>query len=88
MERPARPWTIGWAQAVACCQRSADLFHEVGFRYREAVSLNGLGDAHHATGDAAAAQRVWQQALNIFHDLDHAHAERVRAKLAACSPSD
>ena len=60
-----------------------ELFRETGERYREAVTLHSCGDAYLAAGDPAAAWQVWQQALAIFDELNHAHAEQVRAKLRA-----
>ncbi len=55
----------------------------MGERYREAVTLNGVGDTHLAAGDPQAARDAWQQALVIFDDFHHAHADQVRTKLTA-----
>jgi DNA-binding SARP family transcriptional activator len=70
-------------EAAACYQRALGLIREFGDRWREAVTLTHLGDTQHAAGDQPAACQTWQHALVILEDLDHPHAEKVRAKLAA-----
>ena len=43
---------------------------------------HGLGQACHAVGDPSTAGRHWQQALELFAELDTPEAEQVRAQLA------
>jgi tetratricopeptide (TPR) repeat protein/transcriptional regulator with XRE-family HTH domain len=69
------------AEAAACYQRALSLFRESGARFGEADVLAHLGDTHDASGELAQAREAWQQALAIFEDLQHADAEKVRAKL-------
>ena len=70
-------------EAATCYQRALSLIREFGDRWREAVTLTHLGDTHHATGDQPEARQTWEHALAILEDLDHPHAAKVRAKLAA-----
>jgi hypothetical protein len=53
-----------------------------GQRYYAAGTLDRLGDAQRAAGDAAAAGDAWRRALEILSALDHPDADDVRAKLA------
>jgi hypothetical protein len=41
-----------------------------------------LGDTQHTAGDREAARGSWRQALSIFQELQHPHAERVEGELA------
>jgi class 3 adenylate cyclase/tetratricopeptide (TPR) repeat protein len=43
--------------------------------------LTDLGDNYQAVGDLDNARRTWQDALQIFDDLHHPHAEGLRARL-------
>jgi tetratricopeptide (TPR) repeat protein len=58
------------------------LYRQLGDRYYEADTLAHLGDAHDAVGAAEPARAAWRQALQILEQLQHAEADRVRAKLA------
>ncbi|HEU5108265.1 MAG TPA: tetratricopeptide repeat protein [Micromonosporaceae bacterium] len=69
------------AQAIDCYRKAIDLFVGLGDRYQEAVTLNRLGDTHRAAGDEEAARAAWRRSLDAFGDVDHVHAEEVRAKL-------
>lgn len=69
-------------EAVACYEQALTLQRELDGRHNQAAILHHLGDAQLARGAAGPARRAWQQALGILTDLEHADAERVRAKLA------
>ncbi len=71
------------AEAAACYQRALNIARQAGARFNEAGTLTRLGDNRHAAGELAQAQRAWQQALTILEDLQHNHADQVRAKLAS-----
>jgi tetratricopeptide (TPR) repeat protein len=73
-------------QAVESYQRSLDLYQEIGDRSAMADVLIHLGEACRSAGDVAGARAAWRQAVDILAELDHAGAERVRAKLAALEP--
>ena len=68
-------------QAIVCCLRAIALFRDNGDRHTEAVILTNMGDIQHATGDADAAGKAWQQALTILDELDHPDADHVKARL-------
>jgi DNA-binding SARP family transcriptional activator/tetratricopeptide (TPR) repeat protein len=72
-----------YEQAVTSYQHAIDLYQNAGDRFNEADSLIGLGDTHEAAGNTDAAHTTRQHALNILDELDHPHAERVRARLRA-----
>jgi tetratricopeptide (TPR) repeat protein/transcriptional regulator with XRE-family HTH domain len=72
-----------FAEATACYQRALSLYREAGDRFYEADTLSYLGDTHHDAGEQAQARQAWQQALAILEDLQHPHADQVRAKLAS-----
>jgi tetratricopeptide (TPR) repeat protein/transcriptional regulator with XRE-family HTH domain len=69
------------AQAVTCYQNALRFRREAGQRYHQAVSLTGLGDAWHGSGDWDAAREAWQEALAILDNLGHHDAAQLRAKL-------
>jgi DNA-binding SARP family transcriptional activator len=71
------------AEAAACYQRALSIAREAGARFHEAVALTHLGDTRHAADEQAQARQDWQQALAILEDLQHPHADQVRAKLAS-----
>jgi tetratricopeptide (TPR) repeat protein len=71
------------AEAASCYQRALRIFRESGARFDEADTLTRLGDTRHAAGEPAQALEAWQQALAILQDLQHPHADQVRAKLAS-----
>ncbi|MFI6262136.1 BTAD domain-containing putative transcriptional regulator [Micromonospora sp. NPDC051006] len=72
-------------QALSCYQEALGLYRKLGDRMNEAVTLRHLGETRHAAGDLAAARKCWQQALDIFVDLDHPDAEQVREQLRQAS---
>jgi tetratricopeptide (TPR) repeat protein len=69
-------------RALACYQRALAMRRELGDRYNEAGVLAKLGDAHHAHGDGPGARAAWRQAAEIFDELHHPDADRVRSRLA------
>ncbi len=71
------------AEAAACYQRALSLHRESGDRFLEAEALTHLGDTRHAAGELAKAREAWQQSLAILEDLEHPHADQVRANLAS-----
>ncbi|MFD1149003.1 hypothetical protein [Saccharothrix hoggarensis] len=56
------------------------LFRELGDPYREATSLDRLGDALEATGDRPGAG-AWTRALAVLEPLDHPDTIEIQAKL-------
>jgi tetratricopeptide (TPR) repeat protein len=67
--------------AVSCYQQAAAVYAEFGaFWYRAEVLMN-LGDTHEAAGDQQAARELWEEALEVFEQLHHPDAERLRARL-------
>jgi hypothetical protein len=69
------------AEAVTSYHTALELWRAVGDRYNEAGTLTRLGDTYADSGDAEAAHGAWTRALDIFVELGHADADRVRAKL-------
>jgi DNA-binding SARP family transcriptional activator len=74
------------AGAAACYQHALSIFREVGGRYNEADTLTNLGDTRDAAGDQDQARDAWLKALAILDELQHADADRVRAKLRQAGP--
>lgn len=74
------------AEALTAYERALELFRAAGDRYNTGESLHRIGELH-APADPAAARAVWQEALDILTDLDHADAAEVRAKLVALDNS-
>jgi tetratricopeptide (TPR) repeat protein len=68
-------------EALSCYLSAIALYRQLGDRYYEADTLTHLGDAHDAMGAPEAARAAWRQALRILEQLQHAGADRVRAKL-------
>jgi tetratricopeptide (TPR) repeat protein/transcriptional regulator with XRE-family HTH domain len=71
------------AEAAACYLRAVSTLRKAGDRFLEAETLTHLGDTRHTAGELAQARHAWQQALAILQDLQHPHADQVRAKLAS-----
>jgi DNA-binding SARP family transcriptional activator/tetratricopeptide (TPR) repeat protein len=68
-------------EAMGCYLSAIALYRQLGDRYYEADTLVHLGDAHDAVGAPEAARAAWRQALRILEQLQHAEADRVRARL-------
>jgi DNA-binding SARP family transcriptional activator/tetratricopeptide (TPR) repeat protein len=71
-----------YEEAMGCYRAAIALYRRLGVRHYEADTLVHLGDAHDAVGAAEAARAAWRHALRILEQLQHAEADRVRAKLA------
>ncbi|MET8849233.1 tetratricopeptide repeat protein [Amycolatopsis sp. NPDC004625] len=50
-------------------------------QYGFAVTCQGLGDAHRATGDVVAARRYWRKAWEVFDLLGDSRASVLRSRL-------
>jgi tetratricopeptide (TPR) repeat protein len=74
------------AQAITCYLNALTIRRHSGERYQQAVTLAGLGDAWHSSGDLDAARGAWREALAILDDLGHHDAAQLRAKLASIGP--
>lgn len=72
-------------QAIDCYRRAAELRAEIGHRGGQAVSLRSLGTALRYSGDAAGAQRAWEESLALFEDLGSPEADELRAELASAT---
>jgi tetratricopeptide (TPR) repeat protein len=77
-----------YGPATHCFQRAVTLFRDVGDRFAEATSLTRLGDNRRAAGDLLTCRADWSKALTILTELNHPHAEQVRARLADSPPDD
>jgi DNA-binding SARP family transcriptional activator len=75
-----------FGEAAACYGRALSIFRAVGDRWGEADTLTNLGDVRRAADEPLAARDAWQQALAILDDLQHPHADKIRAKLASMDP--
>lgn len=73
--------------AIASYREAIGRLRRLGDKYGQAYSLLGLGDAHEAEGDDAAAQQAWREGLSILGQMHHPDAERVRARLRQSSGS-
>jgi DNA-binding SARP family transcriptional activator/tetratricopeptide (TPR) repeat protein len=69
------------AKAIDHYRQAVELCREAGSRYNETLTLTRLGDSFAAAGDRPAAERAWQQALDILTELHHPDAAQVRARL-------
>jgi tetratricopeptide (TPR) repeat protein len=72
-----------FARAAAHFEFALGQCRDYGDRFGEAVILTHVGDARQAVGELPQARQAWQQALTIYKDLEHADADKVRAKLAS-----
>jgi tetratricopeptide (TPR) repeat protein len=69
--------------ATSAYRDALRLFRQGADRYAQAQVLSRLGDTHLGAGDPEAARGCWRDALAILHELGHADADAVRAKLDA-----
>jgi len=74
-------------EATTAYQQALTLYREFGDRYNEADTLAYLGDVHRTSGDLENARIAWQRALEILEQVDHADADRVRAKMRELNES-
>jgi DNA-binding SARP family transcriptional activator len=75
-------------EAAQCYRQALSLAQEAGDRFGEAETLTHLGDNCHSAGELPEARDAWQRALSILDDLQHPHAEHVRARLSGnCLPA-
>jgi tetratricopeptide (TPR) repeat protein len=70
-------------EAIRCFRRAADIFRELGHRYREAQTIADLGDAYLAGGETIVARLLWQYSVAALDRLGHPLSHTVRARLAA-----
>lgn len=71
-----------YAEAVACNQRSVELFEELGDRYHQAETLANLGDTYAVAGRADQAEAAWRRAAAMLEELG-VPAAGVRTRLQA-----
>jgi tetratricopeptide (TPR) repeat protein len=74
-----------YRQAITCYRRAGSIILMLADRPNQAQILTHLGDAHRAADQLPEARRAWEQALDIFTDLNHSDAHEVRGKLASLS---
>ncbi|MGP3917395.1 BTAD domain-containing putative transcriptional regulator [Nonomuraea sp. 10N515B] len=72
-------------QAIDCYRQSLELFRHAGDLCSVAGTLTRLGDSHQKLGEGDTARLIWGDALQIFEELDHPDAQRVRARLVGLS---
>jgi DNA-binding SARP family transcriptional activator/tetratricopeptide (TPR) repeat protein len=70
-----------YEEAAACYTEALRMFRELGDRYNEADTLNHLGETRYAAGEPDAAGIAWRGARDIFDQLRHPQAERLRDRL-------
>ena len=75
-----------FGEAAACYEHALSIFRAVGDRWGEADTLTNLGDVRRAIGELLQAREAWQQAVTVLDDLQHPHADKIRAKLASMDP--
>jgi tetratricopeptide (TPR) repeat protein/transcriptional regulator with XRE-family HTH domain len=71
------------AQAAAHARQAADIQRATGHRLGEARALLTLGHALHHTGDPAAAEAAWRDALTLFTSIGTPEADQLHALLPA-----
>jgi transcriptional regulator with XRE-family HTH domain len=70
-----------YAEAVRCYSRALELGAASGNRLLLANTLGHLAETHQSAGDVAAARAAWLRALDVYEDLRHRDAEKVRGKI-------
>jgi tetratricopeptide (TPR) repeat protein len=68
-------------QSIDCYRHAIDIYRDQADQLKEADTLSSLGDAVRGCGDVGADRQAWTLALQIFDQLSHPDADRVRAKL-------
>lgn len=71
-----------FADAIACYERSLDLFRENGDRCNEAAVLKRLSDSFHAAGEIQRSGQLWRWALDIMEDLGCADGDEARQRIS------
>jgi len=69
-------------EAIDCCRESLAISRQIGPRWSEGCSLTLLGDAVRHRKGVEAARPYWEEALQIFTEIDATEADEVRARLA------
>jgi tetratricopeptide (TPR) repeat protein len=72
----------GYAEAAESYLRAHALWQSLGHRYQEADSLVRLGDTRAAAENLDAAERTWEQALELLDRLHHPDVGPVRDRLS------
>jgi tetratricopeptide (TPR) repeat protein/transcriptional regulator with XRE-family HTH domain len=70
-----------YAEAVRCYSRALELGAASGNRLLVANTLGHLAQTHRSAGDATAARAAWLRALDVYEDLRHRDADKVRGKI-------
>ena len=70
-----------YPEAVRCFGHALELGALSGNRLQVASTLGHLAETHQAAGDVAAARSAWARALDVYDDLRHRDADKVRAKI-------
>ncbi|HEX3966186.1 MAG TPA: tetratricopeptide repeat protein [Trebonia sp.] len=68
-------------EAVRCFGHALELGALSGNRLQVANTLGHLAETHQAAGDIVAARSAWAAALDVYDDLRHRDADKVRAKI-------
>ncbi len=68
-------------EAVRCFGHALELGALSGNRLQVANTLGHLAETHQAAGDIVAARSAWAKALDVYDDLRHRDADKVRAKI-------
>ncbi len=72
------------AEARLHCERSVQIYQELGMRWHTAGALNELGRTLHGAGYYSAALESWEQSLAIFRELgDRRQASAVLGNISA-----
>ena len=71
------------AQAAAHARQAADIQRATGHRLGQARALLILGHALNHTGDEAAGEAAWRDALTLFTSIGSPEGDQVRALLPA-----
>jgi tetratricopeptide (TPR) repeat protein len=68
-------------EALVPLRESSQTFRKIGDRLWQARAAESIGLAHDAMGNEQAAKLAWEEALDIFRDLDVPEAERLRERV-------
>jgi tetratricopeptide (TPR) repeat protein len=70
-----------YAEALRCYSRAMELGTASGNRLLLANTLGHLAETHRSAGDVTAARAAWLRALDVYEDLRHRDADKVREKI-------